>query len=128
MSYKLNETIRRTLSLSNIKPTISDSLVFQMTDKKGKSTKELIDNELIDAHKIILYIYGKCIEYHSAYIYQFDVHFAVIDKKYSQALLYSTPRHSVMGIDTIIGINRAFGRLMDDAVSDYLSANEVKSR
>ena len=126
IAEKINETIKRTLLHYNIKATISDSLVFQETSKMGKSTRELIDNELTAENKIILYVYGKCIEYKSAYIYQFDIHFATINDRYSQALLYSTPQHNVMGLDTNIGIDRAFRKLMEDAVADYLSANKAK--
>jgi len=128
IAEKLNEAVNRTLKRSNIKPTISNSLVFQTTDRKDKSAKELIDQELISDNKIILHIYGKCIEYNSVYIYQIDLHFALFNKKYSQALLYSSPQHSVMGADTIRGIDRKFRKLMENAVSDYLSANKVKAK
>jgi hypothetical protein len=126
MAGKLNETIKRTLLRDNIKATISDSLVFQTTEKRGKTVKELIDEEFTNDNKIILHIYGKCIEYNSAHIYQFDIHFASINKKYSQALLYSSPQHNVMGIDTVTGIDRAFRKLMTNAVDDYISANKAK--
>ena len=123
---KINETIKRTLLRDNINATISDSLVFQIIEKKGKSTRELVDNELTAENKIILYVYGKCIEYKSAYIYQFDIRFAVINSRNSQALLYSSPQHNVMGLDTNIGIDRAFRKLMEDAVADYIAANKAK--
>ena len=125
IAAKLNETIKRTLLRYNIKAIISDSLVFQTTEKRGKAAKELIDEELTNDNKIILHIYGKCIEYNSAHIYQFDIHFAILNKKYSQALLYSTPQHNVMGIDTVSGIDRAFRKLMTNAVEDYLAANKA---
>lgn len=126
IAEKLNETIKRTLLRYNIKATISDSLVFQTTERRGKTVKELIDEELTNDNKIILHIYGKCIDYNSAHIYQFDIHFASINKKNSQALLYSSPQHNVMGVDTVSGIDRAFRKLMADAVEDYISANKVK--
>ena len=120
---KLTETIKRTLLSKKIKATISDSLAFQITEKRGKSIREEINAELTNNNKIILNIYGNCIEYNSAYIYQFDIRFGVMDKKYSQALLYTSPQHNVMGIDTSIGIDRKFRKLMADAVADYISAN-----
>ena len=123
---KLIETIKRTLQQHNIKATISDSLAFQTTEKRGKSVRELIDPELTSNNKIILHIYGKCIEYNSAYVYQFDIHFAQLNKKYTQALLYSSPQHNAVGVHTFTGIDRTFRKLMTDAVSDYLAANEVK--
>lgn len=126
IAAKINETIKRTLLRHNIKATISESLVFQTTGKPENSTRELIDEELTADNKIILHVYGKCIEYKSAYIYQFDIRFAVINKRYSQALLYSAPQHNVMGLDTIQGIDRAFRKLMEDAAADYLNANKAK--
>ena len=125
ISDKLNETIKRSLLRYNIKATISDSLAFQTTEKKGKITREVLNPELTSKNKIILHIYGKCIEYKSAHIYQFDIHFGTLNNKISQALLYSSPHHTVMGLDTMIGIDRAFRKLMEDAVNDYLSANSV---
>lgn len=121
---KLNETIKRSLLRYKIKATMSDSLAFQTTEEKGKSIREEIDPELTSGNKIILSIYGKCIEYRSAYIYQFDIRFGVMNNKYSQALLYSSPRHNVMGIDTTMGIDRIFRKLMADAVEDYISVNK----
>ena len=126
IANKLNETIKRTLARYNIKATISDSLAFQTTFRGGKTVREEIDAELTANNKIILHIYGKCIEYKSAYIYQFDIHFAVLNSKYSQALLYSSPRHNVMGLDTTIGIDKIFRKLMDSAIKDYISANKAK--
>ena len=123
---KLNETIKRTFLRYNIKASISDSLAFQTTEKNGKITREEIDKSLTSDNKIITHIYGKCIEYKSAYIYQFDIHFGVLNSRYSQALLYSTPHHTVMGLDTMVGIDRAFRRLIEDAVSDYLSSNKAE--
>jgi hypothetical protein len=123
---KLNETLKRTLLRYNIKATISDSLAFQTTVKRGKLIREELDPELTSDNKIILHIYGKCIEYKSAHIYQFDIHFGVLNRKYTQALLYSSPQHNVMGLDTMIGIDRAFRKLMEDAVEDYVSANKAK--
>lgn len=122
---KLNETIKRTLLRYNIKSNISESLAFQTTEIKGKIIREELDPELTSHNKIILHIYGKCIEYKSAYIYQFDIHFALLNNKYSQALLYSSPQHNVMGVDTTAGIDRAFRKLMADAVADYISANKT---
>ena len=123
---KLNETIKRTLLRYNIKATLSDSLAFQTTEIRGKLIREEIDSELTSDNKIILHIYGKCIEYNSAYIYQFDIRFGVMNKKYSHALLYSSPQHNVMGVDTTSGIDRSFRKLMAAAVTDYLSANKEK--
>lgn len=123
---RLNESVKRSLLNANIKPFISNSLVFQMTDQKGSSVKELLDNELITDNKIILHIYGKCIEYRSAYIYQFDIHFGKIENKISQALLYSSPHYSVMGMENKIGMERIFRTLLEDVVSAYLSANKTK--
>jgi len=120
---KLNETVKRTFSRSNIEATISNSLAFKTTYKSEDSVYELLDEELIADNKIILHVYGKCMKYSSGFIYQFDLHFGVINKKYSQALLYSTPRHSVMGVDTVMGIERAFRQLMQNAVNDYLDSN-----
>ena len=126
LADKLNETIKRTLARYDIKATISDSLAFRTTVKGGKTEREVIDDELTADNKIILHIYGKCIGYKSAYIYQFDIHFAVLNRKYSQALLYSSPQHNLMGLDTNIGIDRAFRKLMEDAAADYISANKAK--
>lgn len=123
---RLNETVKRILSHSYIKPVISDSVVFMMTDNELTSVKELLDDELITDNKKILHIYGKCIKYNSAYLYQFDIHFGIIDKKISQALLYSSPQYSVLGIDVKSGIDIIFRKLLEDAVSDYLSANKPK--
>jgi len=120
---QLNEAIKIILLRSGIKPAISDSLVFQTNDEGGESITELLNSQLIDNHKIFLYIYGRCLEYGSVYIYQFDIHFAVFDKKNSNALLFSSPRHSVFGADKINGVKKAFKKLIEDAVADYLSAN-----
>ncbi len=126
ISAKLNETIKRSFLRHDIKTTISDSLAFQTSEKGGKIMMEEIDKDLTSDNKIILHIYGKCIEYKSAYIYQFDIHFGVLNSRYSQALLYSSPQHTVMGLDTMVGIDRAFRKLLEDAVADYLSANKTK--
>ncbi len=126
ISDKLNETIKRTLLRYKIKATISDSLAFQTTEKRGKLIREEINPELTSGNKIILHIYGKCIEYNSAYVYQFDIRFGAINNKNSQAFLYSSPHHNVLGVDTFNGIDRAFRKLMEDAVKDYLSANKAK--
>ena len=123
---RLNEAVKRILSHSHIEPIISNSLVFQMTDIDGTSVNELLDDELINNNKIILHIYGKSIKYNSAYLYQFDIHFGIIDKKISQALLYSSPQYSVMGADNKIGMDMVFRKLFEDAVTDYLSANKTK--
>ena len=125
VANQLNE-IRGVLSHSKIKPTISDSLIFQSTDEEEKSLIEVMTHKLIDNQKIFLYIYGKCVEYGSVYIYQFEIHFAILDKKYSNALLYSLPQHSVIGADTIFGIKKTFRKLVENAVADYLSANVSK--
>ena len=121
---KLNETVKRTFSRSNIKATISNSLVFNTTGESQNSVYELVDEALTSNNKIILYIYGKCIRYSSGFIYQFDVNFGVNDTKHSQALLYSKPRHSVIGVDSVMGIDRTFRSLMKNVVDDYLSANQ----
>jgi hypothetical protein len=126
ISEELIKTIRVVLLRSKIKPTISNSLVFQSTGENGRSIKELLDQELIDNQKIFIHIYGKCIEYDSIHIYQFAIHFAKFDNKYSSPLLYSLPEHNVMGADKYYGIKNAFKKLMEDAVSDYLSANRNK--
>ncbi|MFC1840034.1 hypothetical protein ACFL1N_10665 [Thermodesulfobacteriota bacterium] len=119
----LYKTIRSVLSRAKIKPTISNSFVFQTNSKGYKSIRELLDQELIENQKVFIHIYGKCIEYDSIHIYQFAIHFAKIDKKYSNALLYSSPEHNVMGADKYYGIKNAFKKIMEDAVADYLSAN-----
>ncbi len=123
IAARLNESVKRILMHSDIKPTISNSLVFQTINIGGKSVREMLDDELTSDHKIIMYVTGKCIEYNSVYIYQFDIHFGIIDKKISEALLYSSPQQSVIGADTISGMDRKFRKLMEDAVADYLSAN-----
>ena len=121
---ELKETIKRTLLRHEIESTISDSLAFQTTEKRGKIIREELDPELTSDNKIILYIYGNCIEYKSAYIYQFSIRFGMVNKKYTQALLYSTPQHNVMGVDMFTGIDRKFRELMADAVADYITANK----
>lgn len=121
---KLNETVKRTFSRSNIKATISSSLAFQTTGQSETPVYELIDEKLTGNNKIILHVYAKCIKYSSGFIYQFDLHFGVNNKKYSQALLYSTPRHSVVGVDSIMGINNTFRKLMQNVLDDYLSSNQ----
>lgn len=129
MSDKLNETVKRTFLSSKIKATISNSLVFHTTDESGNPVFEFLgdgssSDKLIRNNKIILHIYGKCIKYNSGFIYQFNIHFGVNNKKYSQALLYSTPQHSVVGIDSIMSIERTFRELMKQVVDDYCSANQ----
>jgi hypothetical protein len=121
---KLNETVKRTFSRSNITATISNSMAFQTTGENETAVYELLDEKLISADKIILHIYGKCMKYGSGFIYQFDLHFGVNNNEYSQALLYSTPRHSVMGVDTVMSIERTFRALMEKVVNDYLSSNQ----
>ena len=125
---RLNESVKRILLHSDIKPTISNSLVFQTINIGGKSAREVLDDELTSDHKIIMYITGNCVAYNSVYIYQFDIHFGIIDNKISEALLYSSPRESVMGADTISGMDRKFRKIMEDAVADYLSANAAKPK
>ena len=120
---KLKETVKRTFSRSDIDTTISNSMTFKTTDKSDNSIYELLDDELIANNKIILHVYGKCIKYSSGFIYQFDIHFGENNNKYSQALLYSTPRHSVIGVDTIMGIERSFRDLMQNVADDYVTAN-----
>ncbi len=119
----LNETIKRTIMREGIDPTISESLVFKITRFGDEEKRELIDKELTSGNKIIFYVYAKCIEYGSVYIYQFDVDFAVMDSRHSQALIYSTPRHSVMGADSPRGMDKIFRKLMKEAVDDYVAAN-----
>lgn len=121
---KLNETVKRTFSSSNITATISNSMAFQTTGKDETAAYELLDENLISEDKIILHVYGKCMKYGSGFLYQFDLHFGVNKKKYSQALLYSTPRHSAMGVDTVMSIERTFRALMENVVNDYLSSNQ----
>ena len=128
MADRLNESVKRILMHADIKPTISNSLVFQTINIAGKSVREMLDDDLTSDHKIIMYITGKCIEYNSVYIYHFDIHFGIIDKNISEALLYSSPQHSVMGADTTSGMDRKFRQLMEDAVADYLSANAAKPK
>ena len=121
---KLNETVKKTFSSSSINVTISNSMAFQTTGKKGNPVYELLDEELFSDNKIILHVYGKCIKYGSGFIYQFDIHFGVKDPKYSQALLYATPQHSVIGVDTAMSIESAFSGLIQKVVDEYLSANQ----
>lgn len=121
---KLNETVKKSFSRQNIKATISSSLTFIVTGESKDSVYELVDEALIGKNKIILNIYGKCIKYTSGHMYQFDVHFGVNNAKYSQALLYSTPRHSVIGVDSIMGIDSIFRKLMKNVVNDYWTANQ----
>lgn len=123
MAKELYRTIRVVLSRAEIKPAISNSLVFQSTGEGGRSIKELLDQELIDNRKVFIHIYGKCIEYDSVIIYQFAVHFARFDNKHSSPLLYSLPEHNVMGAENFFGIKNAFKKLMEDAIADYISAN-----
>ena len=85
---QLIETIRKVLLGSKIKPTISDSLVFQSTDEGDKSFIELITHKLLDNQKVFLHIYGKCIKYRSAYIYQFDKLF-LLDRRYTYSYFLS---------------------------------------
>lgn len=124
MAGKFTEAVKRTFSRSNIKATISNSLAFQTTEAGDDLVFELLDEELTGNNKIILYVYGKCVKYNSGFIFQFDIHFGVINQKYSQALLYTTPRHSVIGVDTIMGIERTFRDLIKNAVDDYCTANQ----
>ncbi len=124
---RLKETVMRTFSRSNINATISNSYIFKTTDEDKNSVYELVDEELIENNKIIFHIHGKCIRYSSGYIYQFDANFGVNDTESSQALLYATPRHSVIGVDSIMGIDRVLRTLMRNAVSDYWFANQTES-
>ena len=123
MAKDLYRTLRVVLSRAKIKPTISNSLVFHSEEKNGRSIRELLDQELIDNRKIFIHIYGKCIEYDDVIIYQFSIHFARFDNKYSSPLLYSTPEHNVMGAENYYGIKNAFKKLIEDAVEDYVAAN-----
>ena len=59
---KLKETIKRTLLSHDIESTISDSLAFQTTEKRGKITREELDPKLTSGNKIILYIHP-CFSY-----------------------------------------------------------------
>jgi hypothetical protein len=132
MTDKLNETVKRTFSRSNIEATISSSLVFKTKEKDDNSIYELLDDELLDdeligENKIILHIYGKCIKYSSGFVYQFDIHFGKNNKRYSQAFLYSKPRHSVIGVESIMSIDRIFRKLMENVVNDYWSANQQQN-
>ena len=102
-------------------------MAFKVTEKSTDSIYELLDDDLIRDNKIILHIFGKCIRYTSGHIYQFDIHFGVNNKKYSQAILYSTPRHSVIGVDSIMGIDRTFRELMKNVVDDYRAANQKRN-
>ena len=120
---KLNETVKRTFSRVDIEATISNSITFKATDKNEASPMELLDEELVGKEKIILHVYGRCIRYTSGFIYQFDARFGIKNQKYSQALLYATPHHSVVGVDSSMGIDRTFRALMKNVVDDYLSAN-----
>lgn len=123
MKKDLYQTIRVALLRSEIKPTISNSMVFQSADEDKKSIRELLNEDLIDDKKVFIHIYGKCIEYDSVYIYQFAIHFAKFDNKYSNALLFSAPEHNVMGADKYYGIKKTFKKLVEDAVVDYLNSN-----
>ncbi len=123
LSKYLNETIRRVLARSGIKANISNSLVFQSADEE-QSFYELLNKKLIDDNKVFIHVYGRCKEYGSVYIYHFDILFARFDKPNSQALLFSSPRNSVMGADTINGIKKTFRELMENAAEDYLLENK----
>lgn len=123
MAKELYKTIRVLLLRSKIKSTISNSLVFQSENKNDKSIRELLDEELINNRKVFMHIYGKCIEYDDVIIYQFSIHFARFDNKYSSPLLYSSPEHNVMGAENYYGIKNAFKKLVEAAVEDYISAN-----
>jgi|GEM_PF-3245411 hypothetical protein len=123
LSGYIKDTIKVILSRSDIKATISDSLVFQSEEEGSGFTVELMNSKLIEESKILFYVYGRCIEYGSALIYQFDISFATYDNKSSQALVYSSPRHSVFGADSVNGIKRKFRSLMEDAAADYISSN-----
>ena len=126
LADRLNETVKRTFSRSNIETTISSSFVFNTTGESRNAVYELVDEALIGENKIILYIHGKCIRYTSGFVYQFDMNFGVSDTKHSQALLYAAPRHSVIGVDSLSGIDRAFRTLMRNVVADYLFANQAE--
>lgn len=123
LSGYMKDTIKVLLSRSDIKATISNSLVFQSEEGSGL-TMELMNSKLIENHKILFYVYGRCLDYGSALIYQFDINFATYDNNSSQALIYSSPRHSVLGADSVNGIKRKFKKLMEDAVADYVSTNK----
>lgn len=124
----LNETIKIILLRSELKPVISDSLVFQSYNEGGKPVIEFMNNKLIENNKIFLYVYGKCIEYGSVYIYQFDVSFAIFDNRYSQAVIYSVPKHNVIGAESINGMKKIFRKLIEEAAADYVSANKAKPK
>lgn len=127
IAEKLSETVKRTFSRSSIRATISNSLIFKTEADSNDSVYELVDEELTGNNKIILHIYGKCVKYSSGFVYQFDINFGVNDAKHSQALLYATPRHSVIGVDSITGIDSAFRTLMRNVVDDYWFANQEAS-
>jgi hypothetical protein len=126
VAKQLNETIKVILTRSGLRPSISDNLFFQSNAEEGKSIIEFMNNKLIENNKIFFYVYGQCIEYKDAYVYQFDINFALFDNRTSQAILYSVPKHSVIGVDKINGMKKAFNKLIEGAVSDYLSANKTK--
>ncbi|MBN1903832.1 MAG: hypothetical protein JW927_01935 [Deltaproteobacteria bacterium] len=128
LSGYLKDTIKVILSRSDIKATISDSLVFQSEEEGSEFSLELMNSKLIEDGKILFYVYGRCIEYGSALIYQFDINFATYDNKSSQALIYSSPRHSVFGADSVNGIKRKFKKLMEDAAADYISSNKEHAK
>lgn len=120
----LKETVKRLLMRSQIRPTMSDSLVFLSGGEGEETANELIDAELTDRKKIFFHIYGRCIEYGSVYIYQFDIHFARFDGNHSTALLYSKPQHRLVGADKIMRIKMLFRKLVEDALEDYVSSNK----
>jgi hypothetical protein len=128
LSGYIKDTIKVILSRSDIKATISDSLVFQSEEEGGGFSLELMNSKLIEDGKIIFYVYGRFLEYGSALIYQFDINFATYDNKSSQALIYSSPGHSVFGADSVSGIKRKFKRLMEDAATDYISSNKEQAK
>jgi hypothetical protein len=128
LSGYIKDTIKVVLSRSGIKASISDSLVFQSVEEGEGFTMELMNGKLIEDSKILFYVYGRCIEYGSALIYQFNINFATYDNRSSQALIYSSPGHSVVGADSVNGMKRKFKRLMEDAAADYISSNKGQAK
>jgi hypothetical protein len=127
LSGYMKDTIKVVLSRSDVKASISDSLVFQ-SEEGGGLTMELMNSKLIEDNKILFYVSGRCLEYGSALIYQFDINFATYDNKSSQALIYSSPGHSVFGADSVNGIKKKFKKLIENAVADYVSSNKGQAK
>ena len=114
--------VNSVLLRSRIQPYVStDPPIVWVTNEEGEVINGLRHKFVLN-QKPFMHIITQCENYETRYIYDIRIRFAILNEK-GNILLHEYPSHGAVGIDTISGIKTVFRTHLENAITDYLSAN-----